>query len=153
MHVGARSVALVLLVSSTAHAGGMPRIIADEYVLLGLSIGYLNDGDHGGVYGFEVSWVHSGQDVTFYGLYADVRFDSLNEGAMISVGAEWFGYIFGIEGGLVLRTGRGGHGFGARVRGCVGLAVVSVCGGGGIESLGGLFGELSVLVKAPIEID
>lgn len=143
----------VLIATPRAHAGGMPRIIADEYLMIGLSLGYLNDGEGGGVFGIELSWVHSGQDVTFYGLYGDLRYDTLNEGAMISIGGEWFGYVFGIDAGLVLRTGRGGHGVGARVRGCLSLAVLSMCGGAGIESLGGPFGELSVMAKVPVELD
>lgn len=149
------TVALLTVAASTqtAHAGGMPKLIGDEYVLVGLSVGYLDDGQSTGVYGIELSYNHKDQDVTWLGLYGDLRYDPTNEGALISFGGQIFLPFIGADVGPVLRLGRNGYGAGFRVRACVGLALVSVCGGGGWESVDQGFGEVTGLLKIPIELD
>lgn len=127
--------------------------LPEEVVLLGVSVGYLNDGASGGLLGLELSYVHTDGGPVYIGGYFDARYDWTNQGSMLSLGGEIFWAFFGVDAGLVVRTGRGGHGAGFRVRGCASIVgVVSVCGGGGFESVNGGFGEFSAMVKAPFEL-
>lgn len=146
------ALALIAALSGTAHASGMPKIIGDEYVLVGLSVGFMNDGQSSRLTGIEISYNRHLHDVTFAGVYGDLRYDPVNEGVMIAAGPQIFGALVGIDAGLLLRTGRLGHGGGFRGRACLSAIVVSACGGGGWESVRGGFGELSLLFKAPGEL-
>jgi hypothetical protein len=144
--------AIVLVAVSTrqAKAGGMPKMFG--YVMVGLSLGLQNDGNRGGLFGVEISYNQHQQDVTWLGLYGELRYDTVNDGAFISFGGQVFGPFVGIDAGPVLRLGQGGYGAGLRARLCLSLIVASACGGGGYESVNGGFGEFTALVKIPVEL-
>ncbi len=127
-------------------------MFGDEYVMVGLSLGIQNDGESGGLFGIEISYNQHQQDVSWLGLYGELRYDTINEGAFISFGGQAFGPFVGIDAGPVVRLGQGGYGAGLRARLCLSLIVASACGGGGYESVNGGFGEFTALVKIPVEL-
>lgn len=155
------AIAALLLVAAPAAADVGPKITSGWFLPVGLTLGagLHPEEEHGVVLGGEVSAAYlSVRDLMWWaGAYADVLYDFGTEATRFSVGPEVGLSVFGLDVGyLGVVDDQDGYASGLQVRGVVTIGFMAVYGRWG-HVFGDVgehdFGEVGLLIKAPIPLD